>query len=112
MTLQQLHYMITIAEAGSLNRAAEILYVAQPSLTASLRELEKELGISIFNRGSHGVTLTNDGAEFLLYARQVYSQYEALLEKFGKGGGFKRRFCVSTRQGVCRDSEILRYFKI
>ena len=97
MTLQQLHYMITIAEAGSLNRAAEILYVAQPSLTASLRELEKELGISIFNRGSHGVTLTNDGAEFLLYARQVYSQYEALLEKFGKGGGFKRRFCVSTQ---------------
>ena len=84
MTLQQLHYAITIAEKGSLNKAAEFLYIAQPSLTSAMQELEKELGITIFHRSGRGVTLTQDGAEFLLYARQVYSQYEELLEKYGK----------------------------
>ena len=74
MTLQQLHYIITIAETGSLNKAAETLYVAQPSLTGSLKELEKELGFHIFSRNGRGVSLTNDGAEFMLYARQLYSQ--------------------------------------
>lgn len=97
MTLQQLHYVITISETGSLNKAAELLYVSQPSLTGSLKELEKEFGITIFNRGGRGVTLTNDGAEFLLYARQVYSQYQTLQEKFGKAGNLKKRFCVSTQ---------------
>lgn len=97
MTLQQIHYVITISEAGSINKAAELLYVAQPSLTGALKELERELGITIFNRGGKGVTLTNDGAEFLLYARQVYSQYEELREKFGKGGTLKKKFCVSTQ---------------
>ena len=97
MTLQQLHYAITIAECGSLNKAAEMLYIAQPSLTSSLRELEKELGITIFNRGGRGVTLTSDGAEFLLYARQVYNQYEALMEKYGDAHGLKKKFGVSTQ---------------
>ena len=86
MTLQQLNYAITIAETGSMNRAAEKLYIAQPSLSASMQELEKELGISIFNRGGRGVTLTPEGQEFILYANQVYGQYRNLLEKFGKGG--------------------------
>lgn len=97
MTLQQLRYVITISECGSLNKAAEMLYVAQPSLTASLKELEKEVGISIFNRTGKGVTLTNDGTEFLLYARQVYSQYETLMEKYVKSGNLKKKFCVSTQ---------------
>ena len=65
MTLQQLHYAIIISETGSLNKAAEILYVAQPSLTSAIKELEKELGIVIFHRSGRGVTLTNDGVEFL-----------------------------------------------
>ena len=63
MTIQQLNYVITISEAGSLNKAAEVLYVTQPSLTSAVRELEKEIGITIFNRGGKGVTLTNDGTE-------------------------------------------------
>ena len=66
MTLTQLHYVITIAETGSMNKAAELLYVAQPSLTNAIKELEKELGITLFFRNGKGVTLTNDGAEFLL----------------------------------------------
>lgn len=97
MTLQQLRYIITISETGSLNKAAELLYVAQPSLTSSIKELEKEIGITIFNRSGKGVSLTNDGAEFLLYARQVYSQYESLLEKYGKSGNLKKKFGVSTQ---------------
>ena len=78
MTLQQLNYVLVISEVGSLNKAAELLYVAQPSLTSAIKELEKEVGIPIFHRSGKGVSLTNDGAEFLLYARQVYQQYDFL----------------------------------
>ena len=97
MTLQQLHYAITISETGSINKAAEILYVAQPSLTASMQDLEKELGITIFHRSGRGVSLTNDGMEFITYARQVYQQYEVLMDKYGKGGKLKKKFGVSTQ---------------
>ncbi len=97
MTLQQLHYTITIAESGSLNKAAEILYIAQPSLTSSMQELERELGITIFNRSGRGVTLTADGIEFLQYAKQIYSQYESLIEKYENPKNLKKKFGVSTQ---------------
>ena len=61
MTLQQLRYASTISEMGSLNKAAEVLYVSQPSLSSAMQELEKELGILIFHRSGRGVSLTNDG---------------------------------------------------
>ena len=80
-----------------MNKAAERLYVSQPSLTSSVKELEKELGITLFYRSGRGVTLTNDGAEFLLYAKQIYSQYENVLEKYGKGGPYKKKFGVSAQ---------------
>ena len=95
MTLQQLHYAITISETGSLNKAAEILYVAQPSLTGSMQELAKELGITIFHRSGRGVSLTNDGLEFITYARQVYHQYEILVDKYGRSGKRKKKFGVA-----------------
>ncbi|MDO4829870.1 MAG: LysR family transcriptional regulator [Clostridia bacterium] len=97
MTLQQLNYAITITRTGSMNKAAEQLFISQPSLTNSVKELERELGITVFNRSGRGVTLTAEGAEFILYARQVYSQYENLLEKFGKRSNIKKRFGVSTQ---------------
>lgn len=97
MTLIQLHYLIVIAETNSLNKAAEQLYVSQPSLTSAIKELEKELGVTLFYRSGRGVTLTNDGVEFLLYAKQLYSQYEAVLEKYGMGGAHKKKFGVSTQ---------------
>lgn len=97
MTLTQLNYLITIAETKSLNKAAEQLYVSQPSLTNAIKELEKELGITLFYRSGRGVTLTNDGTEFLLYAKQIYGQYESVLEKYGKGGSCKKKFGVSTQ---------------
>ncbi|MEF2884058.1 MAG: LysR family transcriptional regulator [Ruminococcus sp.] len=97
MTIQQLRYVIVICEEGSLNKASEQLYIAQPSLTSAVQELEKELGITIFNRGGRGVTPTNDGLEFIRYAREVLSQYDNLLEKYGKNGNLKKKFGISTQ---------------
>ena len=97
MTLQQLNYIITISETGSFNKAADKLYVSQPSLTSAVKELEKEIGILIFNRSGKGVTLTAEGLNFLPYARQVYSQYQNLLDVYSKQGKRKRQFAVSTQ---------------
>lgn len=97
MTLQQLHYVITISETGSLNKASEILYIAQPSLTSTVKDLENELGVTLFNRSGRGVTLTNDGVEFVQHARQIYQQYESLLDKYGKNGTLKKKFGISTQ---------------
>lgn len=74
-----------------------MLYISQPSLTGAIKELEGELGIVIFNRSGKGVSLTNDGAEFMLYARQVYSQYEILNEKYSGAANRKQKFGVSTQ---------------
>ncbi|MBE5807772.1 MAG: LysR family transcriptional regulator [Clostridiales bacterium] len=97
MTLQQLNYVVTISETGSFNKAAERLYVAQPSLTAAVKELERELSVTIFNRTGRGVTLTADGLEFLPYARQVLEQYQNLIDVFGNKGTRKQKFAVSTQ---------------
>lgn len=97
MTLQQLKYILAISETGSMNKAAEQLYVSQPSLTSSVQELEKEIGVKIFNRSGRGVTLTNDGAEFLQYARQVCGQFDILAEKYILKGNIKKKFGVSTQ---------------
>ena len=113
MTIQQLRYAVTISELGSLNKAAEVLYVAQPSLTSALRELERELGVTLFSRSGRGVTPTNDGTEFLHYARQVLQQYDNLLDKYGKGGGVKKKFGVSTQHysfAVKSFVELVRHF--
>ena len=97
MTLQQLRYVIVISETGTLSRAAEVLYVSQPSLSGAVQELERELGFALFHRSTHGMALTPDGVEFISYARQVCQQYETLLEKYGKAGARKKKFGISTQ---------------
>ena len=97
MTLQQLNYIITISEMGSFNKAADRLYVSQPSLTSAVKELEKEIGVMLFNRSGRGVTLTAEGMRFLPYARQVYSQYETLLDAYSQQGRRRQKFAVSTQ---------------
>jgi len=97
MTIQQLHYAIAISETGSINKASEILYISQPSLTSAIQELEKDIGIRIFERTGRGVTVTNDGKEFLLHARHVCSQYEQLVERYEHGENIKIKFGVSTQ---------------
>ncbi len=97
MTLQQLRYITAVADRGTISEAAKELFVAQPSLTSAIRELENELNITIFNRTNKGVTLTAEGEEFLGYARQVLEQTHLIQEKYmGKAAG-KHHFCVSAQ---------------
>ncbi len=97
MTLQQIKYALEAAEAGSMNRAAERLFISQPALSGAIRELEEEIGITIFRRSGRGTAPTAEGAEFLSYARQVYQQYDLLAQKYGARGGKKRKFGVSSQ---------------
>ena len=74
MTLQQIYYALEVASVGSMNKAAEKLYISQPTLTSAIRDIEAELGIVMFSRNSRGVSLTVEGADFLEKARQLYQQ--------------------------------------
>ena len=71
MTLHQLRHVIRVASTGSINKAAKLLGISQPTLTDSLKKLERELGITIFERHPSGVHLTQEGTEFLDYARDI-----------------------------------------
>ncbi len=97
MTLTQLKYAITVADTGSMNEAAKRLFIAQPSLSQSLKELEKEIGIEIFIRNNRGVVLTEAGAEFLGYARQVTEQYELMESRYIEKKNVKKKFAVSMQ---------------
>ena len=97
MTLQQLKYVITVAETGTITEAANKLYISQPSLTNAVHELEKEMNIVIFNRTNKGISLSKEGEDFLGYARQVLEQAAILEDKYKKHDGGKKQFCVSTQ---------------
>lgn len=97
MTLQQVLYALTIEECGSMNKASEKLFIVQPTLTSSVRELEKEIGITIFLRTHKGIIPTPEGAEFLNDIRTFYQHYGMLMQKYEGEGNFKRRFGVSTQ---------------
>ena len=89
MTLQQLKYALTIADCGSMNEAAKQLFISQPSLSETMKELETEIGLDIFLRSNRGIVITPEGEEFLGYARQVTEQY---IDK-----KVKEKFSVSTQ---------------
>lgn len=97
MTLQQIHYVLTVSENGSMNKAAEKLYISQPTLTSTIHSLENELGIKLFNRTNQGVILTNEGKDFLLQARQIYQQYEMLRDKYSDKNNLRQKFKVSAQ---------------
>lgn len=97
MTLQQLRYLIAIAECGSINAAAHNLYASQSNLSTAIKELEQELGIVIFTRSNRGVTLTNDGTELLGYARQVIEQADMLEDRYAPGEAKHARLAISTQ---------------
>ena len=82
MTLQQLKYVVAVADSRNITEASRRVFVSQPSLTAAIRELEAEMGITIFSRSNKGVTITNEGDEFLSYARQVLEQASLLEDRF------------------------------
>ena len=97
MTLQQLKYVVTVAETGTITEAANRLYISQPSLTNAIRELEKEMKITIFLRTNKGIILSKEGEDFLGYARQVLEQAAILEDKYKGTSGGKKKFCVSTQ---------------
>jgi DNA-binding transcriptional LysR family regulator len=82
LTLQQLRYFIEVAAEGSISAAADLLYVAQPTMSAAMKDLETRVGRALLVRSARGVTLTDDGTEFLGYARQVVEQVELLEQRY------------------------------
>ncbi len=96
MTLQQLKYALTIADCGSMNEAAKQLFISQPSLSETMKELETEIGLDIFLRSNRGIVITPEGEEFLGYARQVTEQFGLLQSKY-IDKKIKEKFSVSTQ---------------
>lgn len=97
MTLQQLRYVVAVAETGNITEAARRLFISQPSLTNAIRELEKEMQITIFNRTNKGVSVSNEGEIFLSYARQILEQTSLLEEKFLNKRQHRPKFSVSCQ---------------
>lgn len=97
MTLQQLKYVITISEEGTLSGAAKRLFLSQPSLTKSVKALEQEMDICIFDRTNKGIAVSKEGEVFLGYARQVLEQAALLEETYKARSGGKQEFGVSTQ---------------
>lgn len=97
MTLQQLRYVVEVATSGSITAAATKLFIAQPSLSKAVSELEAEMGITIFERSSRGVVPTEDGTRFLSYARQVVEQADLLEQQYKHGTPPRRVFAVSSQ---------------
>lgn len=94
MTIQQIRYCLGVADCGSFNRASEKLFISQPSLTASIHDLEAELGFEIFRRTSRGTSLTDKGSSFLSDARLLFQTYEDVRSKYVTP--VKKRFSVSA----------------
>lgn len=97
MTLTQMKYVIEIANSSSMNEAAKNLFVSQPSLSGAIRDLENEIGITIFVRSNRGVQLTPEGSDFLGYARQLVEQYELIESRYINKKDLKKKFSVSAQ---------------
>lgn len=97
ITLQQLRYFVEVAAEGSISAAADLLYVSQPTMSAAMKDLERRVGRALFTRSVRGVTLTEDGAEFLGYARQVVEQAELLEQRYLGRPPSRRLLAVSAQ---------------
>lgn len=97
MKLQQLRYIVEVASCGSVTEAARRLFVSQPSVTAAVRDLEREMGITVFDRTSKGMVTTTEGQTFLGYARQVLEQADLLEERYKRDTEPVPRFAVSCQ---------------
>ncbi|MBR1823118.1 MAG: LysR family transcriptional regulator [Ruminococcus sp.] len=97
MTLQQINYLLTIAETRSMNKAAEKLYIAQPTLTGAVHDVEKEIGITVFHRTHKGVTPTVEGEDFLMRIKGIYQQYEEVMGYYVEESSYRRKFAVSMQ---------------
>mgnify|MGYP002508706205 CR=1 FL=1 len=97
MTLQQLRYAVCIADNKSINKAAAELFITQPSLSSTIKDLENEINITIFLRSNRGIVITPEGEEFLGYARQMLEHYKLIEERYTENKNFKKKFSVSMQ---------------
>lgn len=97
MTLQQLRYAVCVANNKSMNKAAAELFITQPSLSSTIKDLEEEIGMELFLRSNRGIVMTPEGEEFLGYARQMMEQYRQIEERFIENKKSKKKFSVSMQ---------------
>ena len=109
MNILHMKYAVEVARLGSLNKAAETLMVAQPNISRSIKELEADLGITIFSRSAKGMVLTPDGEEFLDYARDILHRIEKVEQSYRDGSHKKRKFSISVPR-ACYISDALAEF--
>ncbi len=96
MNILHLKYAVEIEKTKSISKAAENLYMAQPNLSRAIKELEESIGITIFNRTSKGITVTDEGEEFLRYARRIIAQVDEVEAMYSRGGKKKQMFSLSA----------------
>jgi DNA-binding transcriptional LysR family regulator len=91
-----MRYAVEVARLGSLNKAAETLMIAQPNISRSIKELEADLGITIFQRSAKGMELTPDGEEFIINARDILNRIDKIEQSYRDGSHKKRKFSISV----------------
>ena len=96
MNLLHMKYAVEVARLGSLNKAAETLMIAQPNISRSIKELEADLGITIFQRSAKGMVMTPDGEEFMDYARDILHRINKIEQSYRDGSHKKRKFSISV----------------
>ena len=96
MNILHMKYAVEVARLGSLNKAAETLMIAQPNISRSIKELEADLGITIFQRSAKGMVLTPDGEEFMDYARDILHRIDKIEQSYRDGSHKKRKFSISV----------------
>ena len=111
ITLQQLKYVIEVSRSRSISKAAQNLFISQPSLSNAIKELENELGIAIFLRTNKGIILTTEGSEFLGYARQVVEQAALLENRYSNAQPLQQHFSVSAQHYAFAVSAFVRLLK-
>ncbi len=109
MNILHLKYAVEVAKHGSLNKASEVLFVAQPNISRAIKELEADLGITIFNRSAKGMDLTADGIEFIEYAQNIMKQIEEVEGMYKQGSPAKQKFSISVPR-ACYISEAFASF--
>lgn len=96
MNILHMKYAVEVARLGSLNKAADALFIAQPNISRSIKELEAHLGITIFDRSAKGMVLTPEGEEFISYAQSILKQIDDVEDLYKQGSPKKQKFSISV----------------
>ena len=111
MTLYQIQYLLAVAETGSVGKAAKELYITQSTISESIRDVEKEYNIQLFERGSRGMILTRKGHDFVESLRQIQQLYDLFQEKYKTGEGKRCRLSIAAHHHVCGEGAFLEYLE-